>query len=42
MSAKFVREVISRKHKEYWQSICGERKSKCFLKREKELGSYST
>jgi hypothetical protein len=39
MSAKFVREVIgdwiSRKHKEEWQSICGERKSKCFRKRQK-------
>jgi hypothetical protein len=48
MSAKAAREVIkgwtSWKHREYWQSICGQRQAKGFLKRPsaEELGNYST
>lgn len=46
ISVKVARGVItgwtSRKHKEYWQSICEQRQAKSFLKRLKELRKYST
>jgi hypothetical protein len=39
ISAKIAREVIriwtNRKHEEYWQSICGQKQAKDFLKRLK-------
>jgi ribonuclease HI len=40
ISAKVAREVIrdgtSRKHKEHWQSICGQKQAKGFLKKKKK------
>jgi ribonuclease HI len=47
ISAKVAREVIrewmSRKHNEHWQSICGQRQAKGFLKEPsaKQLGNCS-
>jgi hypothetical protein len=48
ISAKFAKGVIrgwtSWNHKEYWQSVCGQRQAKGFLKRPsaKDLRNYST
>jgi hypothetical protein len=29
-----IRNLMSRKHKEHWQSICGQRQAKVFLKKK--------